>query len=112
MAFPPALSGCGFLSFRHLLKPHDSSARKILLLGIESASWIAIARFLFFVSSINLMTPLERVRVVSMVFLVSRTVFVPVVLLRRTALERRLGRLSTLGIDARESPSRRSQPLI
>jgi apolipoprotein N-acyltransferase len=91
---PPVLLGCGFLILRYLSKSTRPSTRRRTLWAFEGLSWIAIGVFLFFVSNFNFMTPFERVGVVSIAFLVSTAAFVPIALLRATALEGRLGVLS------------------
>jgi hypothetical protein len=90
---PPFLLGGGFLLWRYLSRPPDPPVRRIPLLLIEGASWMAVGAFLFFVSGISLMTAFERVGAVCTAFLVASALCLPLVLRRRTTLERRLHRL-------------------
>ena len=60
---------------------------------LEGAAWIAVVTFSFFVSSANLMRGSERFGFTSTAFLVAAVVWLPIVFLRRTALERRLTHL-------------------
>jgi hypothetical protein len=90
---PTFLVGCGFLLFRYLAKPREAPARRPALVVLESLSWMSVGVFLFFVSGINLPTTFERVGAACTAFLVGSAICFPVVVLRRTALERRLGYL-------------------
>jgi hypothetical protein len=90
---PPFLLGCCFLLWRYLSRPAEPPTRRIALLLAEVPSWIAVAVFLFFVSGFTLLTTFERLGIVSTAFLAASVVCLPVVLLRRTALERRLADL-------------------
>jgi len=90
---PPFLLGSGFLLARFLSKPSDRAMRSVLLLAIEGVSWVAVGTFLYFVSGFNLMSGLERSGAACTSFLVASAASLPIVLLRRTALERRLAPL-------------------
>lgn len=90
---PPLLLGCSFLLRRYLAKPSELPPPRRARLTIETLSWVAVAVFLFFISDISLATTFERAGAVSTAFLAASAVFLPVTLLRRTDIERRVGQL-------------------
>jgi hypothetical protein len=90
---PPFLLGAAFILTRYLAGPAERSGRRVSLLVVEGAGWIAVAAFLFFVSGVNLMRGFERLGAACTMFLAAAVVWLPVVALRRTALERRLTKL-------------------
>jgi hypothetical protein len=92
LLLPPFLIGCGFLAWRFLARLSATASGTFLIIG-EILSWAAVAVFLFFVSAFNLQTPVERVGLSSVFFLLTSAACVPLVLLRETALEARLKRL-------------------
>jgi len=93
VALPPLLLGSGFLLRRYLARPTEAAARGAALLVVEGLSWAVVGVFLFLVSGINIMTRFERLGTVCTSFLAASAVSLPLVLVRRTALERRLARL-------------------
>jgi hypothetical protein len=90
LALPPFLLATGFLLWRYLAKPGAPPARPVPLLLAEAVSWIAIARFVVFVSAINLLVGIGRVGFVCQWFLLGAVISLPVVIRRRTSLEERL----------------------
>jgi hypothetical protein len=92
LILPPFLVGSGFLLWRFLSKPTDR-AMNILFLLIEGISWIAITVFLILISRFNLQTGFERFGLFCTFFLLTSLCFLPLVLMRKTALEQRLTRL-------------------
>lgn len=95
---PAFLLASGALLVRYLAKPTEQPGRRLRLLVIEVASWIAIAIFLFIVSGLRLMTGVERVGAACAAFMLASALCLPVVLIRRTALEQRLARLPTAAL--------------
>ncbi len=79
-----------FLFWRYLSKPADVAIWRIPGFVVESAAWIVIAQFLFLVSRINLLVGAERWGAVAESFLAASAISLPIILKRRTALERRL----------------------
>jgi ABC-type amino acid transport substrate-binding protein len=90
---PPFVLGCGFLLGRYLARP--GAPRRLPLLLLELPSWIAVLALLFFLSNYSLLTSFERVSGVCVAFLAALALCLPVALLRRTALEERLGGIPT-----------------
>jgi hypothetical protein len=90
---PPWLLASGFLAWRFLARPNDRPARGAAGRIGETLSWCAIVGFAFFASSVRLTTGLERWGACCTLFLVASAVCLPLVLMRRTALEQRLARL-------------------
>jgi hypothetical protein len=91
---PPFLLAAGFLLSRYLAGSAEPSGRRGVLALLEVAAWLAVAMFLFFVSGVHLMRGLERVGAACAASIGAAIVWLPVAVLRRTALERRLARLS------------------
>ena len=79
-----------FLFWRYLSKPTGVAIWRIPVFVAESTAWIVVAQFLFLVSRINLMVGAERWGAVAESFLAVSAISLPIVLKRRTALERRL----------------------
>jgi len=88
---PPFVLGCGYLLVRYLARP--GAPRRLPLLLLELPSWIAVLALLFFLSNYSLVTSFERAGGVCVAFLAALALCLPVALLRRTALEERLGRI-------------------
>jgi hypothetical protein len=89
-ALPTFALACGFLLWRYLGKPGERTAPRLPALLAEGVAWIVIARFLFLVSGIHLLRGAERIGVASKWFLVATAISLPIVVMRRTALQRRL----------------------
>jgi hypothetical protein len=62
-------------------------------MAAEVVSWILIAGFLVVISNFTLQTKFERIGLSCTLFLVTTVISLPVVLMRRTALQARLRRL-------------------
>ncbi|MCP4119998.1 MAG: hypothetical protein GY737_32300 [Desulfobacteraceae bacterium] len=92
LIIPPFLVGSGFLLWRFLSKPTDHAMKKIPML-LEGISWMAIAIFIILVSRFNLQTKFERLGLFCTFFLSASLCCLPLVLIRKTALEQRLARL-------------------
>jgi hypothetical protein len=92
LTLPPLLAGAGYLLYRFLSRPAQAPS-STLLLSAEVVSWILIALFLVAVSNFTLFTRFERIGLSATLFLVATLVSLPVVILRRTALQGRLSRL-------------------
>lgn len=97
---PPWLLASGLLLGRYLRKPIEppptaGTSRALLFRGLEGASWIAIATFAYFLSGFTLMTSAERVGAACTAFLLTAAGCLPLSLMRRTDLERRLAALSS-----------------
>ena len=99
-ALPPFALACGFLLWRYLGKPGERTAPRLPVLLAEGVSWIVIARFLFLMSGIHLLRGAERMGVASKWFLVATAISLPVVLMRQTALQRRLAALPKAVVTA------------
>ncbi|HEY3742274.1 MAG TPA: hypothetical protein VGL53_20630 [Bryobacteraceae bacterium] len=93
VSLPPLLAAAGFLLYRFLSKPIVNSAPSGLLMAAEVVSWILIAGFLVVISNFTLQTKFERIGLSCTLFLVTTVISLPVVLMRRTALQARLRRL-------------------
>lgn len=92
LVLPLFLAGSGFLLWRFLSRPTDR-AMNTLLLVIEGIGWIAVVAFLFLISGINLQIGFERFGASSTLFLLASVCCLPLVLMRKTALEQRLTQL-------------------
>jgi hypothetical protein len=90
ITLPPLLAATACLLVRFLSKPSEAPTVRRWLLVAEIASWLVILWFLTVISRFTLLTPFERIGVSSMFFLVATVLCLPVVLLRRTALQQRL----------------------
>jgi hypothetical protein len=92
LTLPPLLASAGYLLYRFLSRPPQGPSN-MLLLSAEVFSWILIGLFLVVVSGFTLVTRFERFGLSATLFLVASLVSLPVVLLRRTALQQRLSGL-------------------
>ena len=90
--FPSLLVCGGFLFWRFLSKPVERP-RRILLLIVHAICWYVVAVALVYVSAANLQVGFERISFTSVLFLLAWVCWLPVVLLRKTALEQWLARL-------------------
>lgn len=90
---PAFVFGSAFLLVRFLGKTANRSPGAHAMRIAEAAAWVVIAAFLFFVSGVNLMTGVERSGAVSTFFLAASVCWLPVVAVRKTALEARLTQL-------------------
>ena len=94
VTLPPFVAAGAFLLWRNLAASAPAPPRHPSLLAMfEVVSWIVVAAFIALLSGINLLTPFERVGAVCVSISITATLFPPIVLLRRTMLERRLARL-------------------
>ena len=89
---PPLLTGSGFLLWRFISKPKNESTSTLLLV-LEGVSWSVILFFLFIISVIRLAQEFERSGVACLFFLLALLLWLPVVVIRKTALKQRLLRL-------------------
>ena len=89
---PVMLACSSFLCWIYLSKPAERKTGFLRLSG-EAASWYVVVWFLVFVSGVNLQVGFERFGSMSVLFLAAWLACLPLVLLRRTALERRLARI-------------------
>jgi hypothetical protein len=83
---PPVLLSIGYLVWKYLSKPGAGRPNALL----EGLSWLIIAAFLVMVLGVNLMTRVEGSGLQSCVLLGASAVWLPVVLLRETALRARM----------------------
>jgi hypothetical protein len=90
LLLPFFLLGSAFLLWRYLSRPRDRLLRWRVLNAAEAASWVVLLAFLFFISDINLMPTNERVGFAGALFLASWAVCLPLAVIRKTDLERRL----------------------
>jgi hypothetical protein len=86
----PFILSSVFVFWRYLSKATNVAIRRISMFVAKSAAWIVIAQFLFLVSGINLLRGAERWGAVAESFLAASVISLPIVLKRRTALEKRL----------------------
>ena len=93
VTLPPLLLGVGYLLRRFVSRPREPRPRRPAALVFEALSFLAIGAFLFLISRVNLTVGLERLGIVCTLFLVAWAVCLPVVSLRRTALEQRVALL-------------------
>jgi hypothetical protein len=89
----PFAIGATILLQRFLRSPSAEAISRNTMPLIELASWVAVGSFLFFISQIHLLRGIERWGAVSMMFLGTSVCAAPLVWLRPTALEQRLGRM-------------------
>jgi hypothetical protein len=87
-----ATFGSGFLLWRFLAKPSERRDRRWLL-AVEALCWTALAYFVYIVSQFNLMTESERVGATCIFFLGMSLLWLPIPILRATALGQRIARL-------------------
>jgi hypothetical protein len=81
------------LVFRYVIRAADPAGTGPGGRVVEAASWVVVVAFLIVGSGINLLVGVERAGVVADSFLLLTLLGLPVVILRRTALEGRLTRL-------------------
>jgi hypothetical protein len=86
------LLACGALVYGYVIRRADAAGRTGGRV-VEAASWVAVIAFLIVGSGINLLVGVERAGVVADSFLLLTLLGLPVVILRRTALEGRLAHL-------------------
>jgi hypothetical protein len=91
VVLPLLLFSNGYLLFRFLGKPKERASSSVWLLA-EILSWFVIAAFIMFISQISWF-PLERIGMFLMFFLLASLFSLPVVLMRKTALQQRLMKL-------------------
>jgi hypothetical protein len=92
VTLPPLLLSSGYLLFRFLTQPKENASSGAHLIA-EVVSWIVIVAFITLVSGFTLLTTFERVGLSLTIFLVVSLLCLPVVLIRKTALQQRLTRL-------------------
>ena len=89
---PPFVCGAAYLLWRYLAR--DGEQRQSMS-WLELPSWIMVGAFAFFVSGIGLVTPFEHAGALAVAVLATAARWIPVRLLRRTRLERRVASLPT-----------------
>lgn len=89
---PPLLIGNGYLLFRLLGRPQEPASRGVWLIA-ETLSWFVIAAFIAFVSYFVMDTLTEGIAALFVFNLLASLFSLPVVLLRKTALQQRLMKL-------------------
>lgn len=92
VSLPPLLISCGYLLYRFLSKPGAPASSGVRLIA-ELASWMVIVAFVAIVSNFTLQTPFERLGLSLCFFLLASALCLPMVLMRRTALQQRLMQL-------------------
>src|SRR5687767_4776981 len=92
VALPPLLLSSGYLLYRFLGKPKESSSSRLHLI-VEVLSWILIVSFVAVVSGFTLQTAFERVGLSLTIFLLASLFCLPAAVMRRTALQQRLMRV-------------------
>lgn len=92
VTLPPLLLSSGYLLFRFLSPPKENASSSLHRIA-EVSSWIVIVAFIAIVSGFTLQTKFERVGFSLTIFLVTSLLCLPVVLMRKTALQQRLARL-------------------
>jgi len=92
IALPLMLISSGCLLFRFLGKPKEPASSAAWLIA-EILSWFLIAAFITVVSNFTLFTPFERIGVLFMLYLLASLLSLPIVLMRKTALQQRLMKL-------------------
>jgi hypothetical protein len=95
VTLPPFVAAGAFLLSRHLAAggAPTPSRHPALLALLEILSWIVVVAFVAVLSRISLLTPFERAGAVCLSLLLTAGLFLPIVLWRRTALERRIAHL-------------------
>jgi hypothetical protein len=97
VALPPLLISCGYLLYRFLSKP-SAPAPSGLGLVAELVSWMVIVAFVAIVSNFTLQSPFERLGLSLCFFLLASVLCLPIVLMRRTALQQRLMQLPSAAV--------------
>jgi hypothetical protein len=92
VTLPPLLLSSGYLLYRFLSTPGENPAGGPQLIA-EVVSWIVIIAFVTIVSGFTLQTSFERIGLSLTLFLLASLFCLPVVLMRKTALQQRLVRL-------------------
>ena len=92
VALPLLLISSGCLLFRFLGKPKERASSNAWLIA-EILSWFVIAAFITVISNFTLFTTFERIATFFMFFLLASLLSLPVVLMRKTALQQRLMKL-------------------
>lgn len=92
VSLPPLLVSSGYLLSRFLAKPKENASSHPQLMA-EILSWSVIVAFVAVVSGFTLQTRFERIGLSLTFFLLASLLCLPGVLMRKTALQQRLGRL-------------------
>jgi len=92
------LLATGALVFRYVIRRANAAGTGAGGRVVEVASWVVVIAFLIVGSGINLLVGIERAGVVADSFLLLSLLGLPVVILRRTAVEGRLTRLPRAGV--------------
>ncbi len=106
VTLPPLLISSGYLLYRFLRKPKEPTADgKRLIVKIASGlmailSWLVIAAFVAIISKYPLNTPFEQAGISLTFFLLASLLSLPIVLMRKTALQQRLMQLPSGGATA------------
>jgi hypothetical protein len=93
LVLPPLLLSVVFLLRRFLARPRQIPSSPSWAWLLEAASWIIIVGVLYVISAAHLMRGLERLGGVCTAFLTAAGICLPILLLRRSAIEARLARL-------------------
>jgi len=93
LMLPPLLLSSGFLLWRFLSKPEDQPMR-IKSRILEGVSWIMIAVFVVMISDFKLQTNFEKFGLFCTFFLLTSICCLPLVMMRETALKKRLTQIS------------------
>jgi hypothetical protein len=93
VTLPPLVLGVGYLLRRFVAGPREPWVRRPLTSGLEALSFLVIGMFLVLVSQVNLTVGFERLGIVCTSFLVAWALCLPIVSLRRTAIEQRVAQL-------------------
>lgn len=94
LTLPPLAASTGLLLYRFLSNPSGQRIRP----WMELVCFSVVIAFLVLVSGFSLHTTLERIGLTSSVFLASSVLCLPVVLMRRTALQQRVESLPVLAV--------------
>jgi hypothetical protein len=92
------LSASGALVCRYVVRRADTARSGTGGRVVEAASWVVVIAFMIVGSGINLAVGIERAGIVADSFLLLTLLGLPVVVLRRTAIEGRLTRLPRAGV--------------
>lgn len=98
MASGLVLLACAALVFRYVIRRTDTAGLRTGGGLLEVASWAVVLAFLVVGSGIKLLVGIERVGLVADSFLLLTILGLPITILRRTAIERRLTRLPRAGV--------------
>jgi hypothetical protein len=92
------LLASGALVYRYVIRRAEAARTGAAGCVVEAVSWVVVIAFLIVGSGIKLLVGVARAGVVADSFLLLTLLELPVVILRRTAVERRLARLPRAGV--------------